>query len=201
MKHVWLQKVSGLCGIISPIVSISFIALAISNSLSWFRWSDNALSDLASTQATAVAATIFNSGLIIGGLLDIMFAIGLMRAIRKQMLGYLGTFILILADASLIAIGVFPEPAGRIHFYVSVAFFALLPISMLFIGASMIAEPSERHLGFATMLFGLFAVLSAIPILVKVGDVGIHELLAALSGALWSIVLGIKLYKQSILSA
>ncbi len=199
---VMMQKIAGLCGIICPLASLSFTALAISNSLSWFRWTDNALSDLAGTQATATAAALFNSGLIIGGLLSIIFAVGLMQVLRKRMLGLIGTFIFLLAGISLFAIGVFPETAGRIHAYVSVAFFTLFPISLFLIGGSMVSEQSERILGYATILFGMFAVISAAPIiLARVDDVGIHELLAALSGSVWSIVFGIKLYRQSILPA
>jgi hypothetical membrane protein len=201
-KKAVVQKIAGLCGIIGPLVALSFIALAISDSLSWFSWKTNALSDLAGTQATATAATIFNSGLIICALLSIVFAVGLMQILQKRTLGFIGVFILALSDVSLFAIGVFPETAGRIHLYVSVAFFALFPISLLFIGASMIEEESQRNLGFVTILFSMFAVMSAAPlILAEVDDVGIHELLAALSGLAWSIVVGIKLYRQPILRA
>jgi len=197
-----MQKIAGLCGIICPLASLSFTALSISDSLSWFHWTENALSDLAGTQATATAAALFNSGLIIGGLLSIIFAVGLMQVLRKRMLGLIGTFIFLLASISLFAIGVFPETAGRIHAYVSVAFFTLFPISMFFIGAAMMKEPSEKILGFAAILFGMFAIMSAAPmILTRVNDVGIHELLAALSGSAWSIIFGIKLYRQSILLA
>ena len=199
-KKVVMQKIAGLCGIIAPLVALSFIALAISYSLSWFKWTENALSDLAGPKATITTASIFNSGLIIGGLLSIMFAVGLMRVLWKPILGFIGTFTLILADGSLVAVGVFPETAGRIHLYVSVAFFTLFPISLFFIGAPMIREPTERCLGFVTLLLGVFTVISAAPIvLVSVDDVGIHELLAVLSGSAWAIVFGIKLYKQSIL--
>jgi len=139
-------------------------------------------------------------GLIIGAVLSIIFAVGLMQILRKRVLGFIGTFIFALATISLFAIGVFPETAGHIHLYVSVAFFMLFPISLFFIGTSMIKESSERTLGFATILFGMFAVMSAAPIiLASVDDVGVHELLAALSGSAWAIVFGIKLYRQSSL--
>ena len=194
-------KIAGLCGIAGPLLSLLFISLAISNSLSWFSWEDNALSDLAGTQATTTVATIFNSGLIIGAILSIIFAVGLMQTLHKRIIGFTGTLILLLADISLFAIGVFPETVVSIHFYVSVAFFSLFPISLLLIGASMIKETSEKTLGFATILFGIFAIMSAAPIMLAgVADVGIHELLAVLSGSMWSIVLGIKRYRQHVLT-
>lgn len=192
-----------MCGVIGPFTTFLFIALAISQSLSWFHWTDNALSDLGNyTTATESVATLFNFGLIIGGCLNLVFAFGLIYAMRKRTIGLTGTFVFALADLSLIAIGIFPETSGCIHFYVSVAFFSLFPISMFFMGASITRETSERALGLATILFGIFAVMSAAPIiLAHVQDVGIHELLAALSGATWSIVLGVKLFQRSTLSA
>jgi len=199
-KQDAIHKIAGLCGIIAPLVALLFISLAISNSLSWFSWTENALSDLAGTKATATAAVSFNSGLIIGAVLGIIFAAGLMQILWKRVLGFIGAFIFALAVISLFAIGVFPETAGHIHLYVSVAFFTLFPISLFFIGTSMIKESSERTLGFATILFGIFAVMSAAPIiLARVDDVGVHELLVALSGSVWAIVFGIKLYRQSSL--
>jgi len=197
-RKVAMQKIAGLCGIVGPLIAISSIALAISYSLSWFSWTENALSDLGA-KGTAVA--LFNYGLIIGGLLSIIFAVGLMRVLWKSILGYVGTFILILADASLVAVGVFPETAGPIHAYVSVVFFTLLPISLLFIGASMIKGKSERNFSFATILIGVFAAASiATVIFIPMKGVAIPEILASLSGSAWSIVCGIKLYKQHILS-
>jgi len=201
-KQVALQKVAGLCGIIGPLVPILFIALAISNSLSWFTWTDNALSDLGHQGTAGVTvATIFNSGLILGGLLSIIFAVGLMQILRKQTFGAIGTILLLLlAYISFVAVGVFPETAGIIHFYVSVAFFTFLPISLFFIGGSLAKETSEKVLGFSTILLGIFAAISAAPvILVGADDVAVHELLAALPCLAWSIVLGFKLYRQSLL--
>jgi len=197
---MWL-RIAGLCGIVAPLVALSFITLAISNSLSWFRWTENALSDLGHQGiAGTTVATLFNSGLIIGSLLGMMFAAGLMQILRKRILGFAGTFVFALAIISLFAIGVFPETAGRIHFYVSVAFFALFPISLFFIGASLIKENSERTLGFSTILFGMFAAVSVFPLIVlPLKDVAVHELLATLSGSAWAIVFGVKMCRQSIL--
>ena len=200
-KQATLLKIAGLCGIIGPLIALSFTAMAISHSLSWFSWTDNALSDLAGPHATITSASIFNSGLITCGLLGITFAVGLMQTLRKRTPALIGVIVLILADISLVAIGVFPETAGRIHFYVSVAFFTLFPISLLLIGASMAMNPHQRTLGLQTIMLAVFAVASVAPlVLADVADVGMHELLASLSGSAWSILLGIKLYKQTILS-
>jgi len=184
-----LLKIAGLCGVLGPVISLSFIALAIAYTpqFNWFTW---ALSDLGVHQA----ALIFNSGLIVGGVLTTIFAVGLMQILRKQVLGFLGTFALILSTISLCAIGVFPESAGRIHFYVSISFFALLAISLFLIGAALIRESSQRYLGLftlLTLLAGIVAVAAALAVLHE--GVAIPEIIAALAASVWSIVFGIKL--------
>jgi len=189
-KLAALLKTAGLFGVIGPLFSLSFISLAIAYS-PWFNWFMNALSDLGVREAAA----LFNSGLIIGGVLTTVFAIGLMKILRKQVLGLLGTYTLILSTIHLCAIGVFPESAGRIHFYVSVAFFELLALSLLLIGAALMQESSQRYLG-------LFSILTVVVAGVAAGLVphegaAIPETIGALAASVWSVVFGIKLFKAT----
>jgi len=185
-KQTVIVKIAGLCGVIAPIISLLFIAVAIAYTpeFNWFTW---ALSDLGVHQA----ALIFNFGLIIGGILATIFAIGLMQILRKQVLGFMGTFTLILSTISLCAIGVFPESAGRIHLYVSISFFALLAISILIIGATLIWKASQRYLGLFSILTVIVAAMAAWA--VPHEGVAIPEMIAALAASVWSIVFGIKL--------
>ena len=189
-KQTVIVKIAGLCGVIAPIISLLFIAVAIAYTpeFNWFTW---ALSDLGVHQA----ALIFNFGLIIGGILATIFAIGFMQILRKQVLGFLGTFTLVLSTISLCAIGVFPESAGRIHLYVSISFFALLAISILIIGATLIWKASQRYLGLFSILTVVFAlvVVGAVPH----GGAAIPEIIAALAASVWSVVLSIKLFKTA----
>jgi len=189
-KRVVLLKFALLCGVISPLISLSFIALAIAYTprFNWFTW---ALSDLGVHEA----ALIFNPGLIIGGILAITFAIGLMQVLRKQVLGLVGAFTLVLSSINLCAIGVFPESAGRIHFYVSLAFFVLLAISLLLIGASLIQESSQRYLGLFTILTVVVAVVTVLA--VPHEGAAIPEIIAALAASVWAVVTSIKLYKSA----
>jgi len=179
-------KIAGLCGVIGSVISLLFIALAIAYS-PWFNWFKNALSDL----GVGEAALIFNSGLIVGGVLTTIFAVGLMQILRKQVLGFLGAFTLILSSISLCAIGVFPESAGRIHFYVSISFFALLAISLLIIGVALVRESSQRYLGLFSILTVVVAAMAAWAVPHK--GAAIPEIIASLAGSVWSIVFGIKL--------
>ena len=123
LEDVWL-KAARLCGLIAPIIVLPLILLSISYS-PWFSWTRNALSDLGVHEV----AILFNSALMIGGVLALIFAFGLMQILHKSKMGFTGTLALIAAAISLFAVGFFPETAGRIHFYVSVAFFTLMIIS------------------------------------------------------------------------
>ena len=182
------MKAAGLCGVITPIIVITLIALAIFYS-PWFGWTKNALSDLG---VQGIAAVLFNSGLITGGILTGIFAVGLREALRNRALSHVGSLIFILDAVALCAIGVFPETVGRIHFYVSVAFFVLFPLSAFFIGASMLRFSSERKLGLFTVLVGIVA---AVVWMFPWEAVAIPEIVAGLAVSLWSIVFGTKLLR------
>lgn len=76
-------------------------------------------------------AAYFNSGVIIAGALAIPFALSLGAVLRKEILGVMGSFFMIMAGAALIGVGIFTEDAGEIHWIVSVAFFSLITITLL----------------------------------------------------------------------
>ena len=188
-KRVILLKFALLCGMISPIISLSSITVAITYTpgFNWFTW---ALSDLGVHEA----ALIFNSGLIIGGILATIFAVGLMQILRKQVLGFVGAFTLVLSSINLCAIGVFPESAGRIHFYVSLAFFTLLAISVFLIGVALIREPSQRYLGLFSILTVIVGSVTALT--VPHGGVAIPEMIGSIAASVWAVVLSTKLLES-----
>lgn len=178
-----------MCGVVTPIIVLSLILLAVSYS-PWFGWTKNALSDLGVHEA----AILFNSSLMMGGVLALIFASGLMQILKKEVLGFIGTFTLALSTISLFAIGVFPESVRPIHFYVSFAFFALLAISLLLIGAALMQKPSQRYLGLVTILAGfIVAVVWSVPH----QSPAIPEIIASLAASVWSVILGIKLFKAA----
>ena len=178
-------RVAGLCGVIVPVVAFSCIFIAISLS-PWFSWTANALSDL----GVGEAAWLFNSGLMAGGILTMIFAVGLWIAFRKRALGRVGAVGLFLDAVALFGIGVFSEAAGVIHFYFSVAFFVLFPISLFLLGASAIVSGSGKF-GSFTILIGVFA---AIPWAFSWDGVAIPEAISALFASIWVIWEGARLY-------
>jgi hypothetical membrane protein len=185
----WLKS-CGVCGIVAPI--IAFIGITVSLALTLSKGdSIFALSDLGVQQG--VTAVLFNSSLIISGLLTLVFALGLLLFPRGKILGKIGAFILVLDALTLTAIGVFPENVEPTHLYASVTFFVLFPISLFFIGTALL-QMSQINLGLFTFLAAVVAALVwAIP---HGGGVAIPETLAALSASTWSIVLGFRLLKE-----
>jgi len=187
--NAWL-KASGGSGIFAPLIAFVFILLAIAYSPR-FSWAENALSDLGVQQG--VTAVLFNSGLIITGLLTLVFALGLSVGLRGRALGKTGAFILVLDALALTAIGVFPENVKPVHLYASVAFFVLFPTSLFFIGTALL-QMSQLSLGMFTFLIAIVAAL--VWVIPYGGGIAVPETLAALSASTWSIVLGFRLLRQ-----
>jgi len=177
-------RLAGLCGIAAPILALLFIFAAIFFS-PWFHWSANALSDL----GVGEAALIFNFGLVIGGILAAVFAVGLFLT-YQDILRRLGVLVFFLGTLSLIGIGIFSEAAGRIHFYFSVAFFVLVPLSLWIMGAGIFRSGSKGF-GVLTMII---AVMGTLPWVGQWTAVAVPELLSSLSFAVWSIIQGVRFY-------
>jgi len=185
----WL-KISGISGIIAPPIAFTMILLAIAYSPN-FSWTENALSDLGIQEG--VTAVLFNNGLIITGVLAILFATGLFTFLQENLLGKIGAFVFVLDAFALTAIGVFPENVEPVHFYASVAFFALFPISGFLVGAAFLRTPRTK-LGFFTFTA---AIVAAIAWTIPLGKgAAIPETLSGLSASAWFIVLGFKMLKE-----
>ena len=127
------RKFPGALGVFGPLVALVSIAIAILLSLSWFTWEGNALSDLGNYNNGIPAAIIFNVGLVLTGILLLVFTYCFSRSVT-DLPTKIGLTPFFIALIFLIAIGVFSENAGRIHFYVSVGFFGSFPFAMWFVG-------------------------------------------------------------------
>jgi hypothetical membrane protein len=143
-----------------------------------------------------VTAPIFNSGLVISGLLFLVFAIGLFWVVGKSWLGKTGAIVLCLACISLVSIGIFNENFKPTHYLVSVAFFTLMPISMLVLVTSFWST-GQRQLSFFTLTIALTA---AIPWVLQftvpyVSNVAIPEFVSGLAGAIWVEVVSAMMLK------
>jgi len=192
-------KISAVCGILTPIIAFTFIFLAIA-SFPEFSWTNNALSDLGVQEG--IAAVLFNSGLIISGILAFVFAVGLVKFLSEQLLGRIGALVFAIDTLMLVAIGVFSENFGRIHYYVSVMFFALFPISILIIFATLLHRGKVKTGLFTLLVAAIAAVAWIIQFTIKFGsNVAIPETISALSASAWSIVLGFQMFEKASQSA
>ena len=200
-------RISGACGILTPIMAFMSISLAI-NSAPEFSWMENALSDLG--VMPGVTSELFNYGLIISGILGFIFATSLFRLVRFEILsrdarlrypphrGLSGALIFSLACLALIAIGVFPENVRFLHSFASVAFFVLLIGSLLRIGVGFL-QVRKKSMAVFTLLLG---VVAAVPWLLLflvryVSGVAIPELISAIAGGVWIAVFGYKMLKMA----
>jgi hypothetical membrane protein len=194
-KRIALLKICGICGVLAPIIAFTCISLSIASSRQ-FSWTENALSDLG-VQADATAIS-FNSGLIIGGIFTLAFALGLLIFLNEKLLGKIGAYLFVLDALALIAIGFFPENIKPTHYYVSVAFFILSPISILIICATFLLIGKVK-MGLFTFLTAIVAIVVwMIQFTIKFGsNVAIPETISALSASIWSLVLGFQMFKQA----
>jgi hypothetical membrane protein len=127
------RKVPGIFGVLGPIIALTAIVLAILLSLSWFTWDGNALSDLGNYDNGLLAAIVFNTGLVLAGVLLLTFTYCFIRAIT-DLPTKVGLVPFAIALVFLVAIGLFSENAGLIHYYVSLGFFSSFPFAMWFVG-------------------------------------------------------------------
>ena len=188
-------RISGASGVLAPTLTFAFILSALA-SYSKFSWVHNALSDLG--VVSGVTSVLFNFGLIIGGVLCFIFATGLFPFLGVRAAGRAGAVAMVLASLALVAIGVFPETVEPVHYVVSLAFFVLLPVSMLlFVGAFWLID----RVRMAVFTF-IVAFLAAAPWVLLflasyVSGVAIPELVSGLAGAAWAMVLSGNMLKQA----
>jgi hypothetical membrane protein len=193
-KKTWI-KLSGYSAMATPIIAFGFILSAIALAPK-FSWTDNALSDLG--VMTMPTDIIFNTDLIISGILSIIFATGLYLSFNKNVLGRSGAAMFLFCAAALTAIGVFSENMEPMHIYASVAFFGLFPISMIALTASyfLMGKPRKALFSLAVALFA--AIVWVLEFLFNyVPGVAIPETLSALAASLWAVVVGISLIRST----
>ncbi len=181
-------KMAGILGLATPVFVFACIFGAVA---SWrsFSWTGNALSDLG--VQWGYTATLFNSGLVIGGLLFMVAATGLWGLLGKRWIGKLGDALLFVACAALVCIGIFNETFSPTHYIVSVILFVFMPLSFLvFVGEFWLE--GKRKLSMFTLALGLVA--AAVWVLQfavhYVDNVAIPETISGLAGSVWVIVMG-----------
>lgn len=183
-------SIAGLCGIIGPIIGLSLILTAISFS-PWFDWNLNNLSDL----GVGEGYLFFNPGVIISGLLVLVFVLGLERALKATTLSGLGIALLIFGNVSLILVGLFTTEFP-LHSMASILYFILIPLGLLILGSNFIRQNSVRT-GWFTIILGIFSLTVIVSgILFKFlpgSGMAMSEMIEAYAISLWTMFMGLKL--------
>jgi hypothetical membrane protein len=198
LEFIISSRFSGLCGIIGPIIALIGIAWAISVS-PWFNWFDNALSDLGhptmlggsnGVPGLNPAAPIFNTSLILTGLITLILTIWLIRyqIFEGSIIGVIAAILLTISQFFLIGIGVFHEGFGYTHFIVSLGFFVTLLIAGMIYGVRLMQEKHLRLIGVVAFILALSSALVWVAyylILLPFTGVAIPEIISAVFAMVW----------------
>lgn len=187
-KTVVYLKLGGVSGVLTPLVAFVGIAISIT-SYPAFSWTNNALSDLG--VVSGITMTAFNFSIYTSGLLSLAFAgFGLFTYLRKSWVGKIGSGFFAGASLSLMAIGFFNESFRPTHYIVSVAFFALAPISLFILTGALLINKQAKLAVFTVLV----AFAAAIPWILQltlnyVPNVAIPEALSGIVLSVWAIVM------------
>ena len=186
VREILTHRKLGWLAVIGPLFALCSIAFCVLES-PWFTWRDNAVSDF----GVHSVAPLFNTSLIVCGIMCAVFAIGAMLRSRSPGIKF-GMSIFLLASISLVGIGIFTEDWSPHHYFFSVAFFVLLLIAALLLSPHFLLRRETRLIG----IFGLCVVALGIfgwAYHFTVGwgsNVAIPEALTFVPGALWFAMLG-----------
>ena len=192
IKDQWFIWWGGLCGIVGPILTLAMV-IASTIFSPWFRWDTNALSEL----GVGEVSLLFNTAVIVGGLLNFLFALGIREYLPREKLVNTGVALIMLGSISLALVGFFTVSYPTLHGIVALAEFTLAPIGIILIGYTS-KENTIKKLSVTTGIAALIAILIfpiillALPL--KVGF-AVPELIEALIVSAWIIFMGTKLLK------
>lgn len=197
LKRFLQPNVAAVAGIIGPFYAFMSIMIAIIVS-PWFTWTGNALSDLGNLSrypTSPVSSLVFNSGLIIAGIITVFAVLGLAMNVKKHIGALASTAVLLVGTVALICIGLFPENFPPWHFMFSVVLFASIALAMLLFGGVFTYYRGTRRLGYFSLATGLIAASPWIPYLFLQWNIGaaIPEIISAVTVYIWVIVMSTKL--------
>lgn len=189
-----IARVSIWSGIAGWVVSTTGIVLATWQA-PWFSWTGNALSDLG--HPARASAPAFNLGLMVAGLLGVMFVIRVATE-SETMAHWIGVAVMFGSVVNLGLIGLF-DITHPLHGTVSVAFFVSLTVGLLVYGTAEVLADRPK-LGLFDIWLGVghatvWAVWAA-----GLGSPGIAipEFLGGIAILAWVIPLTHRLYRDSL---
>ncbi len=180
--------------LISPIIAFVFIGIAIYLNSSWWRLTDNAISDLGNIYHSYVNYPwVLSSGLIITGLGMSYFAVGLIK--KFSGVAKYGFYVFLLGMISLFLIGTFPEGTPP-HWYVSWSFFLLSSFGILIVGVGFLKK--HKGLGIYSIVLFVIGWILAVCALHTFKGVAIAEFTGAIILFIWNYTLIYFLWREKL---
>jgi len=189
-----LIRLAGISGIIASTLPL-ILVLASTILEKSFSWNKNALSDIGVSQT----AWLFNSALIVGGILNLLFTVGLRNYLGKAKWVKIGVILLIASSISLSLVGVFTENYNIIHALVALGYLLLAPLGLICIGKGK----ESKQFGKVSLVLGIIGLLAifGLPIMAFVANLqigfAIPEFAESLVLSTWTFWVSLKLLRQS----
>lgn len=195
-------KYAALCGIAGPMVLFAAVATAALLSPHFDPW-HSTLSELGSVEAnrwssdggaaTTETALVFNTGVVLGAILNIIFVLGLARFYSRNRppSARLGVKFMLVGFVGLFLVGVVPMHIVLPHYIAAFSFFTLTPVAMYLIGGAEL-DAGRGIKGGLYVAAGLSAVLIIMIAYEAVGEVASGGLIL-----LWSMHLAHGMYRDA----
>lgn len=186
-----LRTIAGFSGIASQLLGYTVLSVLIPNS-PWFSWKESDVSDLGVKGSTT---WLFNSHLILAGVLNFIFAIGLLNNLVSSRVGELGVASLILGSMAIVASGIFPKTARLLHNVSATVVFAFTALALLLVGVAAIMA-SQTIWGWLSLTAGILRITLVFIPWPWSGN-AIKAMLSCLPWSLWTIVFAVALLVKS----
>ncbi|WP_048055871.1 DUF998 domain-containing protein [Pyrococcus sp. ST04] len=173
------KDVQYFLAILGPVIAISGVIISYFIHRSWWRITENAISDLG--RVGLPYSWIMNGGLIIGG--SILFIISIrMTFLDKRTPWKISWFLYSLGMMFLVLVGAFPEGTPP-HYYVSWTFFISTFLAVL--GTSISLLPEKRRHGIVGILAFVLGTSLAIWAMKSFRGVAVAETISVTTFILW----------------
>jgi len=175
-------RIMGFFGILSPLLGFFMLFLSISFTPN-FTLTNQTLSELG---VGGFGAVLFNSGLMMSGALMMLFGTGLWEVGKSNFKGIIGSVLYLSVSFIIVVLSFVTINIDPWHYYLSVALFTFIPMSMIIFSLHLIEMDLRTHaiIGFITGAPSIIIWLIGGPVN------GLKELFSLLSLTVWQIPLG-----------
>lgn len=183
------RRAGALCGLAAVLAFVALYSVAMHLDTEYV-FMENYLSDLGVREG----ACVFNSGVIVSGLLFIvMDVLAVAPALGRGRAATISVGLLVLAAAFLVGVGVFTEDAGDLHGFVSYGFFLTMLVAF---GALSYVLYRDGSLGRPALIATLAALVFGLALL-PFGGTPAVETLAVLAILAWGLFMSVMLLRAA----